>query len=153
MRADRRRRADDADTAVATERAGAGQHEIAQAARQGAGAFEAVELRDGGKRYGGKGVQKAVEGVISTIAPAVEGLAADDQRLIDQTMLELDGTPNKANLGANAILGVSLAVARAAADSAGLPLYRYLGGALAPGESKNRTTGSFRVLFLRFGLR
>ena len=62
------------------------------------------------------------------IAPAVEGLAADDQRLIDQTMLELDGTPNKANLGANAILGVSLAVARAAADSAGLPLYRYVGG-------------------------
>ncbi|GAB3772338.1 enolase [Nocardioides ginsengisegetis] len=92
------------------------------------GAFEAVELRDGGDRYLGKGVQKAVEGVITTIAPAVEGLAADDQRLIDQTMLELDGTPNKANLGANAILGVSLAVARAAADSAGLPLYRYVGG-------------------------
>ncbi|GAB3779513.1 phosphopyruvate hydratase [Nocardioides ungokensis] len=92
------------------------------------GAFEAVELRDGGDRYVGKGVQKAVAGVIQTIAPAVEGLAADDQRLLDQTMLELDGTPNKANLGANAILGVSLAVARAAADSAGLPLYRYVGG-------------------------
>ena len=92
------------------------------------GAFEAVELRDGGDRYAGKGVQKAVAGVIQTIAPAIEGLAADDQRLIDQTMLELDGTPNKAKLGANAILGVSLAVARAAADSAGLPLYRYVGG-------------------------
>lgn len=92
------------------------------------GAFEAVELRDGGDRYGGKGVEKAVEGVIQTIAPAIEGLAADDQRLVDQTMLELDGTPNKATLGANAILGVSLAVARAAADSAGLPLYRYVGG-------------------------
>jgi enolase len=92
------------------------------------GAFEAVELRDGGDRYGGKGVGKAVEGVIKTIAPALEGLAADDQRLVDQTMLELDATPNKANLGANAILGVSLAVARAAADSAGLPLYRYVGG-------------------------
>ncbi|MGY2701917.1 phosphopyruvate hydratase [Nocardioides sp. HB32] len=92
------------------------------------GAFEAVELRDGGDRYAGKGVQKAVNAVIQTIAPAVEGLAADDQRLVDQTMLELDGTPNKAKLGANAILGVSLAVARAAADSAQLPLYRYVGG-------------------------
>ncbi len=92
------------------------------------GAFEAVELRDGGDRYGGKGVGKAVNAVIQTIAPAIEGIAADDQRLVDQTMLELDGTPNKANLGANAILGVSLAVARAAADSAGLPLYRYVGG-------------------------
>ncbi|KQW48873.1 enolase [Nocardioides sp. Root1257] len=92
------------------------------------GAFEAVELRDGGDRYGGKGVTKAVNAVIQTIAPAIEGLAADDQRLVDQTMLELDGTPNKANLGANAILGVSLAVARAAADSAQLPLYRYVGG-------------------------
>ncbi|WP_028644908.1 phosphopyruvate hydratase [Nocardioides sp. URHA0020] len=92
------------------------------------GAFEAVELRDGGERYGGKGVGQAVNAVIQTIAPAIEGLAADDQRLVDQTMLELDGTPNKAKLGANAILGVSLAVARAAADSAGLPLYRYVGG-------------------------
>ncbi|GAA1166155.1 phosphopyruvate hydratase [Nocardioides aquiterrae] len=92
------------------------------------GAFEAVELRDGGQRYGGKGVEQAVNGVIQTIAPAVEGLAADDQRLLDQTMLELDGTPNKARLGANAILGVSLAVARAAAESAELPLYRYVGG-------------------------
>jgi enolase len=92
------------------------------------GAFEAVELRDGGDRYLGKGVGKAVDGVVKTIAPAIEGIAADDQRLVDQTMLELDGTPNKAKLGANAILGVSLAVARAAADSAGLPLYRYVGG-------------------------
>jgi enolase len=92
------------------------------------GAFEAVELRDGGDRYVGKGVEKAVRGVIETIAPAVEGIDADDQRLVDQTMLQLDGTPNKATLGANAILGVSLAVARAAADSAGLPLYRYVGG-------------------------
>lgn len=92
------------------------------------GAFEAVELRDGGDRYLGKGVQTAVAGVIERIAPAVEGIDADDQRLVDQAMLDLDGTPNKAELGANAILGVSLAVARAAADSAGLPLYRYVGG-------------------------
>ena len=92
------------------------------------GAFEAVELRDGGKRYGGKGVGKAVDAVVRTIAPALEGLDADDQRLVDQTMLSLDGTPNKAELGANAILGVSLAVARAAADSAGLSLFRYVGG-------------------------
>ncbi|WP_370247304.1 phosphopyruvate hydratase [Nocardioides sp.] len=92
------------------------------------GAFEAVELRDGGDRYLGKGVEKAVEAVLHRIAPAIEGLPADEQRLVDQTMLELDGTPNKAELGANAILGVSLAVARAAADSADLPLYRYVGG-------------------------
>ncbi len=92
------------------------------------GAFEAVELRDGGNRYLGKGVQKAVDAVIQTLGPTVEGLDADDQRLVDQTMLDADGTPNKAQLGANAILGVSLAVARAAADSAGLPLYRYVGG-------------------------
>src|SRR6478736_7396000 len=92
------------------------------------GAFEAVELRDGGSRYGGKGVGQAVNGVIQTIAPAIEGLAADDQRLVDQAMLDLDGTPNKADLGANAILGVSLAVARAAAVSAELPLFRYVGG-------------------------
>jgi enolase len=92
------------------------------------GAFEAVELRDGGDRYLGKGVEKAIAAVLDPIADAIEGMEADDQRLIDQTMLELDATPNKANLGANAILGVSLAVARAAADSAGLPLYRYVGG-------------------------
>ncbi|MVA76659.1 phosphopyruvate hydratase [Auraticoccus sp. F435] len=93
------------------------------------GAFEAVELRDGDKaRYGGKGVLKAVENVVDTIFPAVHGMDADEQRLVDQTMLELDGTDNKANLGANAILGVSLAVARAAAESAQLPLFRYIGG-------------------------
>jgi enolase len=92
------------------------------------GAFEAVELRDGDKPYGGKGVQKAVAGVVHRIGPALEGMDADDQRLVDQTMIDLDGTPNKAELGANAILGASLAVARAAAESAGLPLYRYVGG-------------------------
>jgi enolase 1/2/3 len=92
------------------------------------GAFEAVELRDGGDRYLGKGVQKAVDAVIQTLGPAVEGIDADDQRAVDQAMLDADGTPNKAQLGANAILGVSLAVARAAAESAGLPLFRYVGG-------------------------
>lgn len=92
------------------------------------GAFEAVELRDGGERYLGKGVQNAVSAVINTLGPAIEGLDAADQRLIDQTMLEVDATPNKAKVGANAILGVSLAVARAAADAADLPLYRYVGG-------------------------
>jgi enolase len=92
------------------------------------GEHEAVELRDGGSRYGGKGVQKAVEAVLDEIAPAVIGLSADDQRLVDQALLDLDGTPDKSRLGANAILGVSLAVARAAADSADLPLFRYIGG-------------------------
>ncbi|CAN5169201.1 phosphopyruvate hydratase [soil metagenome] len=92
------------------------------------GAFEAVELRDGGDRYLGKGVQQAIAAVVETLGPQIEGMDADDQREIDQLMLDADGTPNKGNLGANAILGVSLAVARAAADSAGLPLFRYLGG-------------------------
>jgi enolase len=92
------------------------------------GEHEAVELRDGAARYGGKGVQKAVEAVLDEIAPAVIGLSADDQRLIDQALLDLDGTPDKSRLGANAILGVSLAVAKAAAESAGLPLFRYIGG-------------------------
>jgi enolase len=92
------------------------------------GAFEAVELRDGEKAYGGKGVQKAVGAVVQRIGPALEGLDADDQRLVDQTMIDLDGTPNKADLGANAILGASLAVAKAAAAAADLPLYRYVGG-------------------------
>ncbi len=92
------------------------------------GAFEAMELRDGGKRYGGKGVQKAVKGVLESITGAITGLDADDQRLIDQAMIDLDGTDNKAKLGANAILGVSLATARAAAESSGLPLFRYVGG-------------------------
>ncbi|WOP17415.1 phosphopyruvate hydratase [Raineyella sp. LH-20] len=92
------------------------------------GQFEAVELRDGDARYGGKGVLKAVENVIEQIAPELLGLEASEQRLIDQAMIELDGTPNKAKLGANAILGVSLAIAHAAAQSADLPLYRYVGG-------------------------
>ncbi|MET0819359.1 MAG: phosphopyruvate hydratase, partial [Aeromicrobium sp.] len=93
------------------------------------GAFEAVELRDGDKkRYLGKGVLKAVAGVNDTIGPALVGFEADDQRAIDLAMLGLDGTANKATLGANAILGVSLAAARAAADSAKLPLFRYVGG-------------------------
>jgi enolase len=96
------------------------------------GAFEAVELRDGDKgRYLGKGVLTAVKNVESEIAPAVLGFDAMDQRAIDQAMIDLDGTPNKARLGANAILGVSLAVAKAAAASADLPLYRYVGGSNA----------------------
>ncbi|MDP9905168.1 phosphopyruvate hydratase [Arthrobacter sp. KN11-1C] len=93
------------------------------------GEHEAVELRDGDKgRYLGKGVQKAVDAVIDEIAPALIGFDATDQRSIDQAMIDLDGTPNKGKLGANAILGVSLAVANAAAASADLPLYKYLGG-------------------------
>jgi len=92
------------------------------------GAFEANERRDGGDRYMGKGVQGAVAAVIDEIANEVHGFPADDQRLVDQTMIDLDGTENKSRLGANAILGVSLAVAKAAADSAGLPLFRYVGG-------------------------
>ena len=92
------------------------------------GEHEAVELRDGGSRSGGNGVEKAVEAVLDEIAPAVIGLSADEQRVVDQTLLDLDGTPDKSRLGANAILGVSLAVAKAAADSAALPLFRYLGG-------------------------
>jgi enolase len=93
------------------------------------GAFEAVELRDGDSgRYGGKGVEKAVTGVLDEIGPELLGFDATEQRLIDQAMIDLDGTPNKERLGANAILGVSLAVAKAAAQSAELPLFRYLGG-------------------------
>jgi enolase len=92
------------------------------------GEHEAVELRDGGDRYGGKGVRKAVQAVLDEIAPAVIGLNADDQRLVDQALVDLDGTPDKSRLGANAMLGVSLAVAKAAADSAELPLFRYIGG-------------------------
>ena len=96
------------------------------------GAHEAVELRDGDKkRYGGKGVLKAVEAVNSEIASELAGMQAEDQVEIDETMIRLDGTPNKARLGANAILGVSLATAKAAADAAGLPLYRYVGGTSA----------------------
>ena len=96
------------------------------------GAHEAVELRDGDKsRYLGKGVLKAVEAVNVAIAEAIVAMDAEDQTAIDQTMIELDGTPNKSKLGANAILGVSLAVAKAAAECSGLPLYRYVGGTSA----------------------
>jgi enolase len=95
------------------------------------GAHEAVELRDGGDRYAGKGVRKAVEHVNTEIAEVVLGLEAEDQRMLDDELCELDGTPNKGRLGANAILGVSLAVAKAAADEAGLPVYRYVGGSNA----------------------
>jgi enolase len=92
------------------------------------GAFEAVELRDGGDEYGGKAVTKAVAAIIDEIQPELLGYDADDQRLIDQAMIDLDRTPDKSRLGANAITGVSMAVARAAAMSADLPLFRYLGG-------------------------
>ena len=93
------------------------------------GAFEAVERRDGDKsRYLGKGVEEAVNAVIDEIAPEIIGFEASEQRLVDAALIELDGTPNKGKLGANAILGVSLAVAKAAADSADLPLFRYVGG-------------------------
>ena len=93
------------------------------------GEHEALELRDGDKnRYGGKGVQKAVENVNKTIAPTLVGMSALNQRAIDHAMLKLDGTKTKSNLGANAILGVSLAVAKAAANYLDIPLYRYIGG-------------------------
>jgi len=93
------------------------------------GAFEAYELRDGdASRYGGKGVLQAVENVLEVLGPAIEGLEASDQRVVDAALIEEDGTDNKSRLGANAILGVSLAVAKAAADSADLPLFRYVGG-------------------------
>jgi enolase len=92
------------------------------------GAFEAAELRDGGSEYGGKGVSRAVDSVVDEIQPELLGHEADDQRLVDQALIDLDRTPTKSRLGANAIIGVSMAVARAAADSAGLQLFRYLGG-------------------------
>ncbi|MCK4861499.1 MAG: hypothetical protein KAS85_06265, partial [Rhodobacteraceae bacterium] len=96
------------------------------------GAHEAVELRDGDKsRYNGKGVQKAVYAVNGEIYDALVGLDATQQVEVDAILIDLDGTPNKARLGANAILGVSLAVAHAAADSVGMPLYRYIGGTSA----------------------
>ncbi|MEW5703348.1 MAG: phosphopyruvate hydratase [Pseudomonadota bacterium] len=95
------------------------------------GTHEAVELRDGGSRYGGKGVQKAVDAVNGEIFDALSGMDAEDQVALDRILVELDGTPNKSRLGANAILGVSLAVAKAAAIGAGLPLFRYIGGAHA----------------------
>ncbi len=92
------------------------------------GAFEAVELRDGDARYGGKGVRKAVSAVLDDIGPELLGFEASEQRLVDAALIDLDGTPDKSKFGANAILGVSLAVARAAAASSGLPLFRYVGG-------------------------
>ncbi|MBC7078519.1 MAG: phosphopyruvate hydratase, partial [Synergistales bacterium] len=92
------------------------------------GTFEALELRDGGDRYGGKGVRKAVENVNERIGPEIVGLEASEQVSIDRAMIDLDGTPNKSNLGANAILAVSLAVARAAAGERGMTLWSYLGG-------------------------
>ena len=93
------------------------------------GAFEAYELRDGDKtRYGGKGVLKAVAAVVDELGPAIEGVDASEQRIIDEILIEVDGTENKKRVGANAILGVSLAVAKAAADSSDLPLFRYIGG-------------------------
>ncbi|MDH5557871.1 MAG: phosphopyruvate hydratase [Alphaproteobacteria bacterium] len=95
------------------------------------GTHEAHELRDGGERYGGKGVRNAVDAVNGEIFDTLSGLDADDQLAIDRMMIELDGTTNKSRLGANAILGVSLAVAKAAAEDAGLPLYRYVGGSYA----------------------
>ena len=95
------------------------------------GAHEAVELRDGGERYKGKGVQKAVDAVNGEIAEVLAGTDATRQRAIDDALIDLDGTPNKGHLGANAILGVSLAVAKAAAESVSLPLYRYVGGVAA----------------------
>ncbi|HET8809304.1 MAG TPA: phosphopyruvate hydratase [Flavobacteriaceae bacterium] len=95
------------------------------------GEHEAVELRDGGKKYLGKGVQKAIENVNTMLAESLFGFSVFEQNQIDQTMIDLDGTPNKSKLGANAILGVSLAVAKAAANELGLPLYRYVGGVSA----------------------
>ena len=95
------------------------------------GRYEAVELRDGDERYGGKGVHKAVAAVMDEIGPELVGYDATEQQLVDQVLVDLDGTPDKSRLGANAILGVSLAVAKAAADSSGLPLFRYVGGAHA----------------------
>ena len=95
------------------------------------GQFEAVELRDGGERYGGKGVRRAVTAVLDDIAPALVGFEATEQRQLDQELSDLDGSLDKSRFGANAILGVSLAVARAAAESVGLPLFRYVGGPTA----------------------
>ena len=95
------------------------------------GQFEAVELRDGGEIWSGKGVKKAISHVNNEIADAVLGLDATDQRVLDQTMIDLDGTDDKSRLGANAILGVSLATARSAAQDSGIPLFKYIGGANA----------------------
>jgi len=113
------------------------------------GAREAIELRDGDERFGGKGVLKACENVNSVIANELIGLSPYDQAAIDNVMLELDGTENKSKLGANAILGVSMAVARAAAASLNLPLYRYLGGANPPSSPRAVGCPSFTSSFLR----
>ncbi len=111
---------------VVLEDGGAGRAAVPSGASTGA--HEAVELRDGDERYGGKGVQKAVEAVMGPIFEALQGIDATEQVAIDRVMMELDGTDNKSALGANAILGVSLALAKAASASSGLPLYRYIGG-------------------------
>jgi enolase 1/2/3 len=113
---------------VEVELAGGGWGRAAVPSGASTGSFEAVELRDGGEAYGGKGVLKAVGFVNEEICEALVGVDATDQREVDRLMIEADGTPNKGRFGANAILGTSLAVARAAADALGLPLYRYLGG-------------------------
>src|SRR5258705_11067240 len=113
--------------------------------RASTGEHEAVELRDGDKeRYGGKGVLTAVQNIEETIAPGLAGADATDQMGIDAAMIEMDGTPNKSNLGANAILAVSLATARAASQEIGVPLWRYLGGPLTrvmPGPMMNILNG------------
>jgi enolase len=114
---------------VALESGAAGRAAVPSGASTGT--HEALELRDGGDRYGGKGVHRAVEAVNGEIFDVLSGMDAEDQLAVDRMMLELDGTPNKARLGANAILGVSVAVAKAAAEDAGLPLFRYIGGAHA----------------------
>ena len=112
---------------IATENGGFGRAAVPSGASTGI--HEACELRDGDKaRFNGQGVLKAVENVNKKIAPKIIGMDSADQVLLDNTMLALDGTPNKTELGANAILGVSLAAAKATADELGLPLYRYLGG-------------------------
>src|SRR3546814_321560 len=119
------------------------------------GAYEAVEKRDGDKsKYLGKGVLQAVEAVSGEIAEAITGLEAEDQGEVDAAMIALDGTENKGRLGANAILGVSLATAKAAADSRGLPLYRYIGGVSAhvlPVRSEERRVGKECVSTCRSG--
>src|SRR5258708_24516801 len=113
------------------------------------GAHEAVEKRDGDKaRYGGKGVSQALEAVNGEIYDALSGADAEDQRRIDRMLIDLDGTPNKSRLGANALLRVSLATAKAAASSAALPLYKYVGGVSAPGPAApmlNITNGGGRA--------
>ncbi len=112
------------------------------------GAFEAAELRDGGPRYLGKGVANAVKNVTQKIAPVVSGMSAVDQRAIDQKMISLDGTKNKSVLGANAILGVSLATARAASNSANQSLFKYLGGSNAK-TTANKTNVTSAVSIIK----